>query len=85
MAHHHNAKIGDHRHCGSSDIIILVFEEQGPTYSTLNLSLLFICKTHGMLSSNIRNFTILRIPAKVFYSVSNEANLILVARFLCKE
>ena len=53
MESHHPAKFGDHRHCGSGDIMFLVVEEQYFKFSRLNFPLLFIPKAHGMSHTQI--------------------------------
>ena len=59
MVSHHPAKFGEHRHCGSGDIIFLVAEEQNPRCSRfnapllLNPPLLFISKRHGLKTHGI--------------------------------
>ena len=59
MANHHSSKFGDHRHCGSEDIMFLVAEEENsrcPRFNPLllfNPSLLFICKGHGLKAHGI--------------------------------
>ena len=42
VSHHHPVKFGDHRHCVSEDVMFLVLEQQDPTGSRLNLTLMFI-------------------------------------------
>ena len=41
MVSHHSAKFGDHRHCGSGDIMFLVAEGENSRCSHFNPSLLF--------------------------------------------
>ena len=41
MVSHHPTTFGGHRHCGSGDIIFLLFVEQYSTCSPLNRPLLF--------------------------------------------
>ena len=41
MVSHHPAMFGDHRHCGSGDIMVLVAEEENSRCSCFNLPLLF--------------------------------------------
>ena len=59
MVSHHPAKFGDHRHCGSGDIMFLVAEEQNSRCSRFNppllfnLPLLFISKGHGLKTHGI--------------------------------
>ena len=54
MVSHHSAKFGDHRHCGSGDIMFLVAEEENSRCSRFNPPslfnppLLFIFKGHGL-------------------------------------
>ena len=54
MVTHRPAKFGDHRHCGSGDIMFLVAEEENSICSRFNPSLLFnpallfISKGHGL-------------------------------------
>ena len=54
MVSHHSAKFGDHRHCGSGDIMFLIAEEQNSRCSCSNPpvlfihSLLFISKGRGL-------------------------------------
>ena len=54
MVSHHPEKFGDHRHCGSGDIMFLVTEEENSRCSRFNPpllfnpSLLFISKGHGL-------------------------------------
>ena len=48
MFSHHPANFVGQKHCGSGDILFLVAEGQDCTCSGLNLSLLFISKTHVM-------------------------------------
>ena len=54
MVSYHPAKLCDHRHCGSGDIMFLVAEEENSRYSLFNppllfnLPLLFISKGHGL-------------------------------------
>ena len=59
MVSHHPAKFGDHRHCGSGDIIFLVAEEENSRCSLFNPPLLFnprllcISKGHGLKADGI--------------------------------
>ena len=46
MVSHHSAKFGDHRHCGSGDIMFLAAEEENSRCSRFNPPLLFISKGH---------------------------------------
>ena len=53
MGSYHPAKFGDHRHCGSGDIMFLVAEDENSRRSHFNPPLLFIfkgnrLKTHGI-------------------------------------
>ena len=41
MVSYHPAKFGDHRHCGSGDIMFLVAEEENSRRSRFNKPLLF--------------------------------------------
>ena len=45
----HPAKSGGHRNCRSGDKMLLEVEEQDPTCSHFNSSLLFISKGHGLM------------------------------------
>ena len=47
MVSHHPGKFGDHKHCGSRDMMFLVVEGQDSICNHLNLQILFISKTHG--------------------------------------
>ena len=47
------AKFGDHRHCGSGDIMSLVAEEENSRRSCFNPPLLFISKGHGLKAHGI--------------------------------
>lgn len=51
---YHLASFGDHRHCGSGDLMLLVVEGEDSTCP--RTTLLFIFKAHGMLCSHTRNF-----------------------------
>lgn len=42
MARHHSATFGDHRQCGSGDVMVLEVEENDSTSSQLNQPLMFI-------------------------------------------
>ena len=59
MVSHHSAKFGDHRYCGSGDIMFLVAEEESSRCSRFNLPLLFnppllfISKRHGLIAHGI--------------------------------
>ena len=53
MVSHHPAKFGDHRHCGSRNIMFLVAEEENPRRSRFNPPLLFVSKEHGLKSHDI--------------------------------
>ena len=59
MVSHHSAKFGDHRHCGSEDIMFLVAEEENSRCSRFNppllfnAPLLFISKEHGLKAHGI--------------------------------
>ena len=55
MVSHHTATFGDHRHCSSGDMFLVV-EGQDSTYPPLIPPLLFISKAHDMPSSNTPNF-----------------------------
>ena len=55
MVNEHPVKFGEHRHCGSGDIVFLMAEEQHSTFSTLNPPLVFICEAHNMSCSHIQN------------------------------
>ena len=48
MVGHHAAKFGDHRRCGSGDIMSLVAEEEDSRCSRFNPPLLFISKGNGL-------------------------------------
>ena len=61
MESHHTAKFGDHRHCGSEGMF-LVIEEQIPP-------LLFISKARAMSSSYRENFRMSRILTKIYQCV----------------
>ena len=41
MVSHHHAKFGDHRHCGSGNILFLVAKEENNRCSRCNPPLLF--------------------------------------------
>ena len=47
MVSHHPAKFGNHRHCDSKDMFVVV-EGQDSTCPHLDSSLLFISKAHDM-------------------------------------
>ena len=49
MVNHHPGKFGDHRHCGSGDIMFLVVEEQYSTRRAINPPLLFISRLGNTL------------------------------------
>ena len=51
MVSHHPTKFGDHRHCGSGDIMFLVAEEENSRCSRFNPPLMFISKGHGLKES----------------------------------
>ena len=53
MVSHHPVKFGDHRHCGSGDIMFLVAEEENSRCSRFNPPLLFISKGHGLKAHGI--------------------------------
>ena len=59
MVSNHPAKFGNHRHCGSGDIMFLVAEEQNFRCSRFNPPLLFsppllfISKGHGLKTHGI--------------------------------
>ena len=59
MVSHHLAKFGEHRHCGSGDIMLLVAEEENSRCSRFyppllfNPPLLFISKGHGLKAHGI--------------------------------
>ena len=59
MVSHHPAKFGDHRHCGSGDIMFLVAEEENSRCSCFNPPLLFnplllfTSKGHGFKAHGI--------------------------------
>ena len=53
MVSHHSAKFGDHSHCGSGDIMLLVAEEENSRHSFFNPPLLFISKAHGLKAHSI--------------------------------
>ena len=48
MISHHLAKFGDHRHCGSGNIMFLLDEEENSRCSHFNPPLLFISIGHGL-------------------------------------
>ena len=48
MVSHHFSKFGGLGYCGTGVIILLLFEEQDSTFSSLNPSLMFISKRHGL-------------------------------------
>ena len=52
-APHGKSKFGDHRHCGSGDIMLLVTEEESSRCSFFNVPLLFTSKGHGLKAHNI--------------------------------
>ena len=56
MVSHHPAKFGDHRHCGSGDIMFLVAEEENSRCSRFNPPLLFISKGHGLKAHGISHY-----------------------------
>ena len=62
MVSHHPAKFGDHRHCGSGDIMFLVAEEENSRCSHFNPPLLFnplllfISKGHGLKAHGISHY-----------------------------
>ena len=56
MVSHQPAKFGDHRHCGSGDMMPVVVEGQDSTCPWLERPLLFISKAHSMAYSHKRNF-----------------------------
>ena len=53
MVSYHTAKFGDHRDCGSGDIMFLIAEEQNSRCSHFNPPLLFISKGHGLKAQDI--------------------------------
>ena len=53
MISYHHAKFGDHRQCGSGDIMLLVAEEENCRCSRFNLPLLFISKGRGLKAHGI--------------------------------
>ena len=58
MVSHHPARFGDHRHCGSGEIMSLVAEEENSCTHfnpplLFNLPLLFIFKEHGLKAHGI--------------------------------
>ena len=59
MVSHHPTKFGDHRHCGSGDIMFLVAEKENSRCSRFNPALLFnppllfISKGHGLKAHDI--------------------------------
>ena len=59
MVSHHAAKFGDHRHCVSGDIMLLVAEDKNSRCSRFNPPLpfnpplLFIFKGHGLIADGI--------------------------------
>ena len=53
MISHHPAKFGDHKQCGSGDIMFLVAEEENCRCSRFNPSLLFISKGRGLKAHDI--------------------------------
>ena len=52
MVSQHPAKFGNHRHCGSGDMSLLV-EEENSRCLRFNLPLLFIYKGHGLKAYGI--------------------------------
>ena len=48
MVSYHPVKFGDHRHCGSEDMMFLVVEGQDSICPHFNSPLLFISKEHGL-------------------------------------
>ena len=48
MVSHYPAKFGDHKHCDSGDIMILVVKEQDSKCSGLNPPSIFISNAHDM-------------------------------------
>ena len=62
MVGHHPAKYGDHRYCGTKDIMFLVAEEENSRCSRLippllfDLPFLFISKGHGLEEHGISNY-----------------------------
>ena len=72
MVSHRSVRFDGHRLCGSGDMVLLAVEGQYSTSSRFNSPLLFISKTHGILWSHTRNFTIKRTLTKTFVKVSNE-------------
>ena len=48
MVGHQPANFGDHQHCPGGDTMFLVVDWQNSTYSSINMSLLFISKAHGL-------------------------------------
>ena len=56
MVSHHPAKFGDHRHCGSGDIMFLVAEEENSRCSHFNPPLLFISIGHELKEHGISYF-----------------------------
>ena len=53
MVSHHPEKFGDHRHCGSGDIMFSVAEKENSRCSCFNPTLLFFSKGHGLKSCGI--------------------------------
>ena len=53
MVSHHPEKFGDHRHCGSGDIMFLVAKVENSRCSHFSPPLLFISKGHELKSHGI--------------------------------
>ena len=53
MVSHHSSKFGDHRHCGSRDMMFLVAEDENSRCFGFNLPFLFISKGHGLKAHGI--------------------------------
>ena len=53
MVSHHPERFGDHRHCGSVDIMFLVAEEKNSRCLRFNPLLLFAFEGHGLKAHGI--------------------------------
>ena len=76
MLGHHPAKFGDHRYCGSGDMIFLSGCRERFHMPWLKSAILFISIAHGMPCCHTQN---LRIQTTYFAGVSIEGLTILVA------
>ena len=68
---YHAAKSGDHRHCGSRDIMFLVDEGEDSRCFSFNPVLLFISKEHGF-KSQIIPYQLLRFWSHAFKAPTGE-------------